>query len=575
MAFIPAIKQGQNNSGTFENFDSTPESFLAGGTNLTCTLQNKAILDNGLPALNRMLVAYVTGRKSSGGGGDPTTTVTYGGIPLNTLGSGTLTSGQDRIKVETFYMLENDLEVLGDGFFDLIATTDATVGNYGAVLVGSMFLNVSQGVPLATNLAANTSSTFVDLSLSHPINSLTIIGTASNNEVEPHQQTNISKNFGNVAIAGTNASRNSSWWNNETGSISSPFRTFVNAVGQDWITAGGTFQGIPDTREPFAATVSAQSTVTSRFAGGQNRFISTTDASSTVTGVLLVPEAPIAATITGTVTTTIDLLRDRGYAIAITPTSVVTPTLVRTVPVQSLTNAALSVTAQPFERAAVLAVEVASEPTITARFDATRPLSVDTITVQSSVTASFGNTFAEAGESFTPGDYVELYEIDTTVIGGTDVFRFIPHRFETPDVEVQWQGNTYIQFPVVAEGFEDAATGKAPPQPTLRVSNVNKFVLAAVLELGDIIGAKVTRWRTYARFLDNGETPDPSASYAPNIYYVQQKTAHTREMFEFTLSSALDLPGIKLPRRQVLKDQSSDDRNLYAPGVANVRFRGR
>jgi lambda family phage minor tail protein L len=109
----------------------------------------------------------------------------------------------------------------------------------------------------------------------------------------------------------------------------------------------------------------------------------------------------------------------------------------------------------------------------------------------------------------------------------------------------------------------------------MRVSNVNKFILAAVLELGDIIGAKVTRWRTYARFLDNGETPDPNAHYAPDIYYVQQKTAHTREGFEFTLSSALDLPGIKLPRRQILKDQSSNDRNLYAPGVANVRFRGR
>lgn len=180
-------------------------------------------------------------------------------------------------------------------------------------------------------------------------------------------------------------------------------------------------------------------------------------------------------------------------------------------------------------------------------------------------------THVQDATSLTPEGYIELFELNTINIGGADIFRFVPSAFDLS--EVTWQGETFIRFPVDMEGFEWNATSQAPPQPTLKLSNVNRFVLAAVLSLGDLVGAKVTRWRTFVKYLDGQPSADPNAHFPPDVFFVQQKTTHTKATLEWKLSSALDLPSILLPRRQVLRDQTTG--NLFAPGVSLVRFRGR
>jgi len=180
-------------------------------------------------------------------------------------------------------------------------------------------------------------------------------------------------------------------------------------------------------------------------------------------------------------------------------------------------------------------------------------------------------TVVQDSNALTSEGYIELFEIDTTVIGGGDIFRFIPDGFDL--AEVEWQGDTFTRFPIQFDGMEWQGTSTAPPQPTLKLSNVNKVVLAAVITLGDVVGARVTRWRTFVKYLDGQPSADPNAHFPEDIFFIQQKTTHNKMVLEWTLSSGLDLPGIRLPRRQILRDETTG--NLFAPGVGLVRFRGR
>lgn len=502
------------------------------------------------PAINRIFWVSIHAWKT-GAGGDPTFSVTYNGVTMNAgqFPSGN-TGGSSRIYNQNFWLLEADIPA--NGSYDVVVTYTGGPATLNLSSAASSYANVVQTTPSDSQSTTALNTTSVPLSLSHPADNLTLMSGTVNSDLINTTHNNLQIEVADFNTASSNHHGFSTYVNHDQ-SIASAFSTFADPTGTYiWTKSGETFAGLLDLNVYYSTTVSATATVIAE---------------------LLVPKE-LAATIVAASTSSADLQRDRGYVATITAASTVTPFLNKTAVFLSTTNAAATITAQPFERAAELRTLIETVSTVAPVFDATRPLAA-TLDATSTVTATFGNTFQEEGQALIVGDYVELYEIDTTVIGGADIFRFIPHRFETPDLEVEWKGNTYIQFPVEMDGFEQQATGTAPPQPTMRVSNVNKFILAAVLELGDIIGAKVTRWRTYARFLDNGETPDPNAHYAPDIYYVQQKTGHNKQGFEFTLSSALDLPGIKLPRRQILKDQSSNDRNLYAPGVANVRFRGR
>lgn len=118
---------------------------------------------------------------------------------------------------------------------------------------------------------------------------------------------------------------------------------------------------------------------------------------------------------------------------------------------------------------------------------------------------------------------------------------------------VKFGGNSYIPLPIEAAGFEWTGTGKLP-KPKLRVSNVGNFAAALVIANGDLLGAKVTRLRTFREFLDDGENPDPSAFMDPDIFFVDRKSAHRKAMIEFELAPALEQQGLKLPRRIMLRD---------------------
>jgi len=157
--------------------------------------------------------------------------------------------------------------------------------------------------------------------------------------------------------------------------------------------------------------------------------------------------------------------------------------------------------------------------------------------------------------------FVELFKLDATALGGS-VYRFT----NTPagPSGVVFGGVTYTPIPIKCEGWDFTSTG-APPKPTLTISNVTRTLLSTVISLGDLVGATVTRTRTYAKYLDTGSSPDSSKYIGPEVYIVEQKTGHNNEFIQWQLTSILDRLGMKLPRRQVLKDKGF-------PGVSRTRI---
>lgn len=162
--------------------------------------------------------------------------------------------------------------------------------------------------------------------------------------------------------------------------------------------------------------------------------------------------------------------------------------------------------------------------------------------------------YSEA-QKLEPSEYVELFELDAIDIGG-DMLRF--HGYIQVG-SIWWQGNEFKAWPIQAEGFELTGEGQQPT-PTLRVSNLQQSLTPLVEILDDLINAKVTKYKTMGRFLDAINFPDgnpdanPTEQFAPEVYYINQKTSQTSEVIEFQLKSALDLDGVFLPGRQVVSN---------------------
>jgi lambda family phage minor tail protein L len=170
-----------------------------------------------------------------------------------------------------------------------------------------------------------------------------------------------------------------------------------------------------------------------------------------------------------------------------------------------------------------------------------------------------------------PSSIIELYEVTTCTRthGVCEVYRFHAGvNAKQVSGHVIWADNIYYAWPVEAEGFEYTGNGSLP-RPKIRIANVDATITAVLLEIAafsysaDLAGARVVRIRTLARFLDavNFEndtnpfgSPDATASLPEEVYFVDRKSAETSEIVEFELVSALDLAGVRVPKRQTINN---------------------
>lgn len=103
-------------------------------------------------------------------------------------------------------------------------------------------------------------------------------------------------------------------------------------------------------------------------------------------------------------------------------------------------------------------------------------------------------------QSLSPTALLDFFVLDTTILPGGSVTRFHAgtNGLNQP---VVWQGFTYEPLPIEAKGFDLSAKG-ALPRPKLKIANVGGFLSASVKSFNDFVGCKLTRKRTFAKYLD-------------------------------------------------------------------------
>jgi lambda family phage minor tail protein L len=156
----------------------------------------------------------------------------------------------------------------------------------------------------------------------------------------------------------------------------------------------------------------------------------------------------------------------------------------------------------------------------------------------------------------TPSATVQLFVLDATALGAPGVLRFAP-QVNVLGQSIRWQGLVYEPFPIEASGFEQRAGG-AFPRPTLRCANVLGTLGAMLRQYRGLKGARITRKRTLARYLDAANFPggvnaeaDPTAEFPDEVWLVDRTARRNRLEIEFELANPLDVAGVMLPGRAV------------------------
>jgi lambda family phage minor tail protein L len=144
------------------------------------------------------------------------------------------------------------------------------------------------------------------------------------------------------------------------------------------------------------------------------------------------------------------------------------------------------------------------------------------------------------------------------------------------NAEIIWQGNTYQRLPVEFQGAEFSGRGQVP-RPTISVANLGGIErsgsvltvtdLLTIVNLttphNDLADAKFTRITTLASELDAANFPSssnpfgtPSSNELPQeIFFIDRKVSESRDLVQFELVGALDQANVKLPRRQVTRNE--------------------
>jgi len=168
---------------------------------------------------------------------------------------------------------------------------------------------------------------------------------------------------------------------------------------------------------------------------------------------------------------------------------------------------------------------------------------------------------AERIQELAPDTLVDLYQIDATALG-IGILYFTSTAY--PSANIIFDGQSYTPIEFEANGFEWSAKG-ALPTPTIKISNATGIVSAAVISAQDLLGAVLTRIRTFARHLDDGSDPDVDAIAPPEIYNIERKSAQNKHFIEWELSAVIDQEGRFLPGRQALKTVCPQNYRIYTP----------
>lgn len=104
-------------------------------------------------------------------------------------------------------------------------------------------------------------------------------------------------------------------------------------------------------------------------------------------------------------------------------------------------------------------------------------------------------------------------------------------------------------------GFEISGSNKLP-QPKVTFSNMDGFFTDLSREFDDLVGFRLIRIRTYARFLQTVDgvpvpTANTDAHFQPDIWMFNRKMEENNQYCVYELGSLFDVEGIRYPRRRM------------------------
>lgn len=158
-------------------------------------------------------------------------------------------------------------------------------------------------------------------------------------------------------------------------------------------------------------------------------------------------------------------------------------------------------------------------------------------------------TIASDIQKYEPGQLLNLYVVDftTTNLSNPPTNMYLYPGIKENFGPLVFDGHEYTPWPMEITGFKKASEGPMP-RPSMRISNVSGFISQQMLQYNDFIGAKVSRYRTFARYLDGQPAADPGAKKV-EIYFVEQKKNETKTVVELLLVTAVDIMDVRLPSR--------------------------
>lgn len=184
-------------------------------------------------------------------------------------------------------------------------------------------------------------------------------------------------------------------------------------------------------------------------------------------------------------------------------------------------------------------------------------------------------------QSLEVSSIIDLFEIDIsdilfdlniienidTSIDGSSFFRF-HNNHKLINQNVTWRNRVYYPIPIEATQFAQNGDGTLPkPKLAMTVSEGGLEVFADFKRqlnvIGDLAGAKITRYRTFASKLaetnfpdglPDGFEPDENCELSREVFYIERKTREDKYTLEFELSSPLDFEHTYLPRSIITND---------------------
>jgi lambda family phage minor tail protein L len=154
-----------------------------------------------------------------------------------------------------------------------------------------------------------------------------------------------------------------------------------------------------------------------------------------------------------------------------------------------------------------------------------------------------------------PSAIICLYKIDLKGKG-----QYLFHAGENGyKNNIVFNSQEYDFFPIKADGFETQGDGRLP-RPKLTFTNHQGVISLRLNYFEDFINYKVTRIKTFVKYLDAVNfpnnfnphaEPDPDAAFGEDVFFVNQKTKEDDNIVEFELVSLLELQNASVPARTV------------------------